>query len=1251
MKPHSERGVVLVITLVMLAVVTLMAVTFLALSRRERATVAVTEDQSTARLMADAGVGRATTEIIGRMILEGNPAAVEFTVSTNYFSPVGFRGGVTSITNVNYDYMAGGPNPPAGAEWLRNIANLQLDPRPPVFANPGATNQEFRFYLDLNRNGRFEPTGYYPQVDQNGRLLGDAGDLSYLSGDPHWIGVLPRPSEPHSATNRFLGRFAYVVLPAGRSLDINFIHNNANRRGNVPPTLTSLNYFRNHGLGSWELNLAAFLHDLNTNAWPTYNYLGAAVPLSTVSFDDALGFLKYRYGGGYAVTNLAPAENWFWRTVTNGTTTNLVNMAAYLEVDDLDQYCDGPAIGGSLWLTNDNDRTELPWVGSENTNAFFDLNEFFDARKVPLLWRNRLTNVQERGLATYDRYTFYRLLAQLGTDSAPVSRSRINLNYDNRPPLDATNMVEWTPVAFLQTVANRLFEATRTTNIVNRGGVLYTNFFIGDTLVRRSFSITNISLYPFNEYSPAVHRLIQVAANLYDATTNRGPSYPYFPTVFRPTFRGVGTNLYVDGYVEVTNTTFLNNLVPLDVPIIAQARTLAGRTNAEAVFYDVPFIIGAKKGYPNFNEVALQTAAQVTRRLEVRKLRENDRLPAQTNVMYQLTVSNQFGIEAWNSYATNFPRALRVQTAGRLDVMLTNAANPGSILRFAFTNYGTNLTLNGWPSNRFLVPLHRGMTVLSNELYVPSSPPAFVQSGTNVTFAQNLGFYLPDWQLRVTNRFYYALVDTAANRLVDFVCLGNLGAKLDLMREIGGRARLATVAGAAAEPPNVWLTNRVGGGANLATPTLGIVNQMEISLGNVEVSDQQWRSYSADTVQGRDKQKSIDWLRIFCGLSPQVYNTPQQVAELRAQFGGKLAYQAPYAPTRKVYLDASWQVNDPLVHYVAGDLLDPYNRPGDPDMTNSVRFAVPPQIRLTNENLEVLNKRYRPWGGNPNESNDPIGKDARYKDPMVRSSDDWDFPGQKLLNVGWMGRVHRGTPWQTLYLKSDLAHTNAWFRWAGNYGTHPTNDWLFADLFTVAPNDNASRGLLSVNQTNLAAWSAVFSGVPVFTNTTPLSGGRSDPLPTVTERIIEPDLPGRAQLRTLVEGINRTRQWETNRVPNGLGLPTFERAGRLLATRELTFASPFLNTNNVLNDAVLERLPQQVLSLIKEDEPRFVIYAFGQALREAPNSVHLANDDFYKLCTNYQVKAEFVSKTVLRLESPFTNPRAVVESYNELTTE
>jgi hypothetical protein len=138
------------------------------------------------------------------------------------------------------------------------------------------------------------------------------------------------------------------------------------------------------------------------------------------------------------------------------------------------------------------------------------------------------------------------------------------------------------------------------------------------------------------------------------------------------------------------------------------------------------------------------------------------------------------------------------------------------------------------------------------------------------------------------------------------------------------------------------------------------------------------------------------------------------------------------------------------------------------------------------------------------------------KDPLVWQSDDWDFPTYKLPTIGWLGRVHRGSPWQTVYLKApDIVReiqinagvtnyigTNVWAQWTGDsslinseyydaVNTAPVQDRLLFDLFTTALNDNATRGQLSVNVgasdsnnpvAGLAAWSALFSGVEVLSN-------------------------------------------------------------------------------------------------------------------------------------------------------------------------
>jgi hypothetical protein len=224
--------------------------------------------------------------------------------------------------------------------------------------------------------------------------------------------------------------------------------------------------------------------------------------------------------------------------------------------------------------------------------------------------------------------------------------------------------------------------------------------------------------------------------------------------------------------------------------------------------------------------------------------------------------------------------------------------------------------------------------------------------------------------------------------------------------------------------------------------------------------------------------------------------------------------------------------------------------------------------------------------------------------------------------------------------------------------TQPTNDWRIVDLFTSALNDNATRGQLSINQANLAAWSAVLSGVMVLANdangnlyaTNIQPAGVYDPLnPTTWSPVVQ-----------LVNRINEVRYY-TNSTRH-----VFSRLGDLLAVPELTVASPFLNTNgtatlanSALNDAAYERLPQQILGLLKCDHtPRFVIYAFGQTLKPAPHAI-VQSGPFSGLCTNYQIVAEAATRTVVRFEGvqrslpgilppPITTLHPVFESFNVL---
>jgi hypothetical protein len=356
--------------------------------------------------------------------------------------------------------------------------------------------------------------------------------------------------------------------------------------------------------------------------------------------------------------------------------------------------------------------------------------------------------------------------------------------------------------------------------------------------------------------------------------------------------------------------------------------------------------------------------------------------------------------------------------------------------------------------------------------------------------------------------------------------------------------------------------------------------------------------------------------------------------------------QVPFTPTRRLDQQLSWQVNDPLVHYTLDDLYDPFYAD-----TNKISSLLAGQT--STNNIGQLNKRYSPWGGPPNSSapaseSTPPPYGLAIKDPMIMRSDDWDFSTNKFPNLGWLGRVHRGTPWQTFYLKSGVEPQARWQTWAGALSGHPTNDWPLVQLFTTAINDNAARGLLSVNQTNAAAWSAVLSGVTALTNTT--ASPRQGAIPTFTTVTIQ---PASVQMAYIVSNINATRLQMPNQV--------FPNLGSVFASPALTTNSPYLDfsgnqRNFGMRDEVYERIPQQILSLLKEDEPYVVIYAFGQSLRPAENSVVKALGPFRGLCTNYQVTAEVVTKTGVRIQDirqPNQKPidpsyKAVVESFNIL---
>ena len=381
-----------------------------------------------------------------------------------------------------------------------------------------------------------------------------------------------------------------------------------------------------------------------------------------------------------------------------------------------------------------------------------------------------------------------------------------------------------------------------------------------------------------------------------------------------------------------------------------------------------------------------------------------------------------------------------------------------------------------------------------------------------------------------------------------------------------------------------------------------------------------------------------------------------------------LSVQAPYSPTRSVVQYFTWQANDPLVHYLASDIDSPQVGTSTPNVgLNKIDYGktIAP---LTGLNLGVLNDNYRPWRGNPKYSSSAYNKNVTQtdtnttnlteRDPLVQQSDNWDFPTGKLPSVGWIGRIHRGTPWQTVYLKSTDILTNngiaVWKDWTGDaqqsFGQYfdasnsaPVQDTRLFDLFSTTPNGNATHGTLSVNQTHLAAWSAVLSGLTVPNN---LTGGYTNIPPAGGDVNAAVNF----MVNNQSAGINATRANFTN--TDGV-IGAFEHVGDIARTPALTEQSPFLtglDKTTQISDELYEWLPQQTLGLLRANStPRYVVYCYGQTLRPAPNSVVTTSGSAFGLVTNYQVTAESAARAVIRVDNATTKaPRIVVESYTPL---
>src|SRR5262249_32151394 len=245
-------------------------------------------------------------------------------------------------------------------------------------------------------------------------------------------------------------------------------------------------------------------------------------------------------------------------------------------------------------------------------------------------------------------------------------------------------------------------------------------------------------------------------------------------------------------------------------------------------------------------------------------------------------------------------------------------------------------------------------------------------------------FPVPHWKVMLRPRVMFALLDLTANRIIDYVNISEQQDPVDVAKlmqgtDNGGDARCD--GNFNGEMGSFFCTNRVAGN-NFDTHavTYGINNQFGVSIGAIQVLDTFWKNYTPLTL---DKSSAITQFRNrILGTD----TTP--------------TFAAPFVPARTIHQSISWQANDPLVHYVAGDLQDPLSgrrkisydtngKGGIADNDNPLTGF--PTLAGAGVGI-ALNQHFRPWGGNPNHAGDsapPTARRIEVKDSMIKVSDNW----------------------------------------------------------------------------------------------------------------------------------------------------------------------------------------------------------------------------------------------------------------------
>ena len=708
-------------------------------------------------------------------------------------------------------------------------------------------------------------------------------------------------------------------------------------------------------------------------------------------------------------------------------------------------------------------------------------------------------------------------------------------------------------------------------------------------------NLTQLPVYPTNQYAPSVQRLLQVTANIYDATTTN-----FYPTVFRPLFScdATGTNIFITGYQQVVSVSGLGDAQLAQPYDVAYLPTIGGPyTNLAINIYGIPWILGAKSGLPAFNQLSLLNQVQVSRKLMF--TRPNTSAPLsqyQTNQCYLISVSNNIAVTFWNSYSNSYPRPVQIYAQDTVRMIWSNS--PTAIFGGIPQTFSFSTVLQNWPGSAWNPAVRPASRIPASASFVATNwndtfiPPTAFMPGFNAFYA-NTNFFepgitpLPPINLLTTNWFYSVILD--GPHVIDYV-------------QIASPTDATNTTAALADPIStsngMWITN-----LNSQGVPFGIINQISVSAGGTVPNPSFWSpalNYPFGNYPNNLVAEQQTYFRDFFNPG-NPGNTDQQI-------------EAPYIPTRTLYCSYLFQANDPLVHYQTSDLG---GLPGTLAMwQNQYCFinglwqqydglpAVFPVIPLN-----ILG-HYQPWG-KPGVMNILTGVDTNscnlaIKDPCIIGSDNWNFPTNQSWNLNWLGQVHRGTPWQTIYLKStnilsetrstNNIGTNTWMAWSGLTNAHeaqltsPASDWQLVSLLADLLNTNDLTTQFSINNPDPNAWAAQFDGFNVISNTLlDIIAGSGLALPTFNTFTVSSNSPAADLLANAIQSARATQ-------PNQL----FHGIGDLLAIPQLSQQSPYLNWNdakqqiNGINDAAYEAIPSQLLPLLRADSIGALLSTNGQ---------------------------------------------------------